>query len=149
MDLPRLVLTRSGCPDFTVTDDAHGRRSMAYTLARFPRGSLCRVFSDGRRQVLLRSPEDTEASPLTLEQAKAVEADRLEAIRSHGTRPAHGPLTEAEAKAWQRFLDAEEARRRAEATVWAWRVALGLGAIAVAAGIWLFFRRPDLFSNII
>ncbi|WP_254575159.1 hypothetical protein [Stenotrophomonas acidaminiphila] len=137
MDLPHLLLTRSGQPDFVVTDDTHGRRSMAYTLARFPRGSLCRVFSDGRRQALLRAPEDIEPCPLTLEQAKAVEAERLEAIRSHGTRPKHGPLTDAEAKAWQRFMDGEEARRRAEVTAMAWRVSLVLGAIALAAAAWM------------
>lgn len=149
MDLPRLVLTRSGHPDFTLTDDDHGRRSMAYTLQRFPRGSLCRVFSDERRQPLLRSPEETEPFPLTLEQAKAVEAERLEAIRAHGLRPKHGPLTAAEAKAWQRFVDGEEQRRRAEAVARAWRVALVVGAIALAGAAWLFVSRPDLLNNII
>lgn len=140
MDLPHLLLTRSGQPDFTVTDDAHGRRSMAYTLARFPRGSLCRVFSDGRRQALLRAPEDTEPSPLTLEQAKAVEAERLEAIRSHGTRPKHGPLTDAEAKAWQRFMEGEEARRRAETIARLWRAVMAVGAIALAGLAFLFSK---------
>ena len=46
-------------------------------------------------------------------------------------------VTDAEAKAWQRFMEGEEARRRAETIARLWRVGLVLGAIALAAAAWM------------
>ena len=47
-------------------------------------------------------------------------------------------VTDAEAKAWQRFMEGEEARRRAETIARLWRAVMAVGAIALAGLAFLF-----------